>query len=167
MHSFAAKFPPQLPRAFIRGLTSQGDVVLDPMMGSGTTIVEALLEGRNAIGLDIDPLALRLAEVKTTRVEAEDAWASGNRVITRACKLMANGHTVNHNLATRFDDKTKEFLDYWFLPNTQRELMALILAIGELPDSPTRRFLGLTFSSIIVSKSGGVSLARDLPQNRN
>ncbi len=37
LHSFAAKFPPQLPRAFIRGLTNIGDVVLDPMMGSGTT----------------------------------------------------------------------------------------------------------------------------------
>ena len=44
LHAFAARFPPQLPRAFIRGLTSQGDVVLDPMMGSGTTIVEAWLE---------------------------------------------------------------------------------------------------------------------------
>src|SRR6516165_8014944 len=56
VHAFAAKFPPQLPRAFIRVLTAPGDVVLDPMMGSGTTIVEALLEGRRGIGLDIDPL---------------------------------------------------------------------------------------------------------------
>ena len=151
MHSFAAKFPPQLPRAFIRGLTSQGDVVLDPMMGSGTTIVEAMLEGRNAIGLDIDPLALRLADVKTTPVEAEDVWGSGNRVITRAWKHIANGNTVSQNLAERFDEKTREFVDYWFLPNTQRELMALILAIEELPDSATRRFLELTFSSIAVS----------------
>ena len=39
LHAFAAKFPPQLPRAFIRGLTAPGNVVLDPMMGSGTAIV--------------------------------------------------------------------------------------------------------------------------------
>ena len=30
VHAFAAKFPPQLPRAFIRGLTNPGDAVLDP-----------------------------------------------------------------------------------------------------------------------------------------
>ena len=35
------------------------------MMGSGTTIVEALLEGRRGIGLDIDPLALRVSQAKT------------------------------------------------------------------------------------------------------
>ena len=45
-HAFAARFPPQLPRVFVRELTAPGDVVLDPMMGSGTAIVEALLEGR-------------------------------------------------------------------------------------------------------------------------
>lgn len=39
-HSFPAKFPPQLPRTFIQDLTDPGDVVLDPMVGSGTTIVE-------------------------------------------------------------------------------------------------------------------------------
>lgn len=39
LHSFPAKFPPQLPQKFIRELTRAGDKVLDPMMGSGTTIV--------------------------------------------------------------------------------------------------------------------------------
>jgi len=36
-HSFPAKFPPRLPLEFIRDLTDPGDVVLDPMMGSGIT----------------------------------------------------------------------------------------------------------------------------------
>ena len=57
LHAFAAKFPPQLPRVFIEGLTEAGESVLDPMVGSGTTLVEAFLCGRKAIGLDIDPLA--------------------------------------------------------------------------------------------------------------
>ena len=47
-HSFPAKFPPQLPRKFIEGLTHPGDVVLDPMMGSGTTILEAFLLNRRS-----------------------------------------------------------------------------------------------------------------------
>src|SRR3990170_4775245 len=56
LHAFAAKFPPQLPRLFIEGLTAPGDVVLDPMMGSGTTVVEAFLTGRHGVGFDLDPL---------------------------------------------------------------------------------------------------------------
>ncbi|MGQ9827858.1 MAG: DNA methyltransferase [Roseiflexus sp.] len=44
-HAFPAKFPPQLPRKFIQSLTLPGETVLDPMMGSGTTILEAFLAG--------------------------------------------------------------------------------------------------------------------------
>ena len=47
-HAFPAKFPPQLPHKFIDALTVSGDVVLDPMMGSGTTIVE-MAEERSII----------------------------------------------------------------------------------------------------------------------
>ena len=43
-HSFPAKFPPQLPRKFILELTDIGDVILDPMMGSGTTLLEIVLK---------------------------------------------------------------------------------------------------------------------------
>jgi hypothetical protein len=89
LHAFAARFPPQLPRAFIRGLTSQGDIVLDPMMGSGTTVVEAWLEGRRGVGLDIDPLALRLCRVKTTPLRIEHLQKAAEKI-------------VSHVLLTRF-----------------------------------------------------------------
>lgn len=42
LHSFPAKFPPQLPKLFIEELTEPGEIVLDPMVGSGTTIVESI-----------------------------------------------------------------------------------------------------------------------------
>ncbi|MFN3762794.1 MAG: DNA methyltransferase, partial [Anaerolineae bacterium] len=60
LHSFAAKFPPQIPRLFIQNLTDVGQVVLDPMAGSGTTVVEALLLGRRGVGVDLDPLAVQI-----------------------------------------------------------------------------------------------------------
>ena len=63
-HAFPAKFPPQLPRLFINNLTNPGEKVLDPMMGSGTCVVEAVGLGREGIGLDIDPLAVMLSKVK-------------------------------------------------------------------------------------------------------
>jgi DNA modification methylase len=166
LHAFAAKFPPQLPRAFIRGLTNPGDVVLDPMMGSGTTVVEALLEGRQGIGLDIDPLALHLSRVKTTPLDIDRMRDAGYKAITQATALLSNGKMIDQNLDQRFDERTKVFIDYWFLPNTQRELMALMLAIQDVSDTSARRFLELTFSSTIVTKSGGVSRARDLAHSR-
>lgn len=166
VHAFAAKFPPQLPRVFIRGLTNPGDVVLDPMMGSGTTVVEALLEERQGIGLDIDPLALRLGSAKTTPVDVDRLRDAGYRVLARANTLLSDGVVVEQTLARRFDSKTKAFIDYWFLPMTQRELAALVLSIQEVQDRAVRRFLELTFSSIIVTKSGGVSMARDLAHSR-
>ena len=164
VHAFAAKFPPQLPRAFIRGLTAPGDFVLDPMMGSGTTIVEALLEGRRGIGLDIDPLALRVSQAKTIPMRIDDLRDIGLKVISHAQDLLANNSI--EKLLQKFDSRTKEFIDYWFYPNTQRELAALVLAIQTVEVSLLRRFLELTFSSIIVTKSGGVSRARDLAHSR-
>ena len=164
VHAFAAKFPPQLPRAFIRGLTAPGDVVLDPMMGSGTTIVEALLEGRRGIGLDIDPLALRVSQAKTIPMRADDLRDLGLKVISHAQDLLANNSI--ERLMQKFDSRTKAFIDYWFYPNTQRELAALVLAMQTVEVSLVRRFLELTFSSIIVTKSGGVSRARDLAHSR-
>jgi DNA modification methylase len=164
VHAFAAKFPPQLPCAFIRGLTAPSDFVLDPMMGSGTTIVEAWLAGRRGIGLDIDPLALRVSQAKTLPISADDLRNIGLKVISHAQDLLAD-HSIER-LIQKFDSRTKEFIDYWFYPNTQRELAALVLAMQTVDVSLVRRFLELTFSSIIVTKSGGVSRARDLAHSR-
>ena len=166
LHAFAAKFPPQLPRVFIRGLTNPGDIVLDPMMGSGTTVVEALLAGRRGIGLDLDPLAVRLGQVKTTPCDLARLRLAGERVIAQAQRRLAEAQGVEDALATAFDARTRQFIDYWFLPQTQRELMALVLAIRSVDDLLARRFLELTFSSIIITKSGGVARARDLAHSR-
>ena len=166
LHAFAAKFPPQLPRSFIRGLTKPGDVVLDPMMGSGTTVVEALLEGRRGIGLDLDPLALRLGRAKTGNINAEKLREAGHAVLMRANYFLSDSHGLKQTLKECFDEKTSAFIDYWFLPTTKSELMALKMAIQEIEDRSVRHSLELTFSSIIITKSGGVSRARDLAHSR-
>ena len=58
--SYRACFKPQLPRFFIERLTAPGDVVYDPFMGRGTTLLEAALLGRAPFGNDINPLSLML-----------------------------------------------------------------------------------------------------------
>ncbi len=60
--SYRACFKPQLPRFFIERLTKKDDLVYDPFMGRGTTILEAALLGRRVIGNDINPLSRVLVE---------------------------------------------------------------------------------------------------------
>lgn len=59
--SYRACFKPQLPRFFIDRFTVPGDVVYDPFMGRGTTVIEAALAGRTPAGCDINPLSAMLA----------------------------------------------------------------------------------------------------------
>ena len=67
--SYRACFKPQLPRFFIDRLTEPGDVVYDPFMGRGTTVIEAVMAGRRAIGkissIDWSPSCLILGQSPT------------------------------------------------------------------------------------------------------
>jgi hypothetical protein len=58
--SYRACFKPQLPRFFIERLTNPGDIVFDPFMGRGTTLLEAALLGRVPSGCDANPLCQKL-----------------------------------------------------------------------------------------------------------
>ncbi len=55
--SYRACFKPQLPRFFITRLTGENDLVYDPFMGRGTTVIEAALLNRVPVGCDINPLS--------------------------------------------------------------------------------------------------------------
>lgn len=166
-HAFAAKFPPQLPAKFISELTNQGDTVLDPMMGSGTTLLEAYLSGRFGIGFDIDPLALRIAEVKVTPLNIDEATETGNKIMKAAIYSVSNcRQEIEDILKTNWDAKTKEFIDYWFEHDTQIEIMAILREICKITNEDLRKFFELMLSGIIITKSGGVSLALDLAHTR-
>jgi DNA modification methylase len=167
LHAFAAKFPPQVPKTFILELTSPGENVLDPMNGSGTTTLESYLLQRKGVGVDIDPIAVKIARVKLTPLQI-DGIKLANKVIGNALHLLRdNLKLINEQLEARFDLATKKFINYWFLPNTQQEILSLILSIEQYEEnSPIRNFLEVILSSIIVTKSGGVSLARDLAHTR-
>lgn len=55
--SYRACFKPQLPRFFIDHLTEDGDTVLDPFAGRGTTALEAILRNRRTVTSDLNPLS--------------------------------------------------------------------------------------------------------------
>ena len=73
--SYRACFKPQLPKFFIDRLTKKGEIVYDPFMGRGTTLVEAALLGRVPYGCDVNPLSAILVQPRLnppTLEEIED-----------------------------------------------------------------------------------------------
>jgi len=66
-----APFPRELPERLIHLYTFEGDLVLDPFMGSGTTLLAAARLGRRYVGYDLDPAYVAIAEARVTEAMAE------------------------------------------------------------------------------------------------
>lgn len=80
-YRYPARFSPQFVRAAIEQFTNPGDLVFDPFMGGGTTLVEAVSLGRSAIGTDISSLAAFVSNAKTLvfsnrELQCLEAWAN-------------------------------------------------------------------------------------------
>ncbi|HAW08123.1 MAG: DNA methyltransferase [Chloroherpetonaceae bacterium] len=76
---YRGNFAPQIPRNLILKYTQEGDFILDPMVGSGTTLIEAKLLHRNAVGIDINPEAV---EISKKALEFEYITKSKQKVIS-------------------------------------------------------------------------------------
>lgn len=71
-YKYPARFSPAFVAAAIHAFTEPGDLVLDPYVGGGTTLVEALAAGRGAVGVDISTLAEFVSTVKATIFSASE-----------------------------------------------------------------------------------------------
>ncbi|MHC4539115.1 MAG: DNA methyltransferase [Planctomycetota bacterium] len=71
-YKYPARFSPAFASTAIDLFSKPGDVVTDPYMGGGTTIVEAMVAGRHAIGADLNSLSLFLTRVKTTSLTSKE-----------------------------------------------------------------------------------------------
>lgn len=71
-YKYPARFSPQFSRAAIDIFSRPGDLVVDPFVGGGTSLVEARTSGRLAIGTDISSLAIFVSRVKTRTYSGAD-----------------------------------------------------------------------------------------------
>lgn len=115
IHKFPAKFFPELPRYLIRKYSEEGDHVLDPMCGSGTTLLEAMLNNRIGIGIDIDPIARLISKVKTTPIDSESLESESDALNTMIQEL-ATSETYRP-IIPDFN-----YRDNWFRPFVLNEL---------------------------------------------
>jgi len=147
LHKYPAKFFPELPRWLIRRYSKEGDLILDPFLGSGTTNVEALLLRRDSVGIDVDPFSRMLAKVKVTPLKEGELKESQRRLL-RAVTIF---------------DPAKVFLrdipyfpyrDNWFNREIILELSYIRKMIAKLDCSEdTREFFSICLSSVIRSVS--------------
>lgn len=75
IYRYPARFSPKFAAACIQILSRPGEVVMDPYMGGGTTVVEAMVQGRRAMGSDINSLSVFVARAKVTSLSDRDQSA--------------------------------------------------------------------------------------------
>lgn len=89
IHWHPARFASQLPAALIGLLSQPADVILDPFMGSGTTLVEAQRLGRRSVGIDLNPVACLAARAKTLPIPEEKVRVVVERIKEEASLALA------------------------------------------------------------------------------
>jgi SAM-dependent methyltransferase len=120
LHPYLGKFPPQLAEALIRRHCRRGGLVLDPFCGSGTTLVEAVGLGRDAVGCDISGFNALLAREKTREHGAAELAAGLAATLARAELWLAEpGEPAD----------VASYVAEWYGQDARRELMAYRRAI--------------------------------------
>ena len=169
LHAFAAKCPPPLVRYALRYYSRPGELVLDPMVGSGTALVESRLMGRNALGYEIDPLAKLIAQVKTRELDDRKIETAQTMVLKHAAAdlaMLASG-SVPTNIRSRLTPPEFPRRDYWFDERVSTALTGLASHIRDSAmSSGVRDFLWVAFSSLILARTS-VANARDIIHSRH
>jgi hypothetical protein len=169
LHAYAAKCPPPLVHYAIRYYSRLGELVLDPMAGSGTTLVEARLMGRHARGYDIDPLACLIARVKTKVINDARIEQAYVEIARRAARDEAVLESPNPpaEIVRRATPPDFTNRDYWFNTEVASALAILAYHINHTAmTQAVREFFWVAFSSLILSKTS-VANARDIIHSRH
>lgn len=152
--SYRACFKAQLPGFFIARLTQPGDVVFDPFMGRGTTLIQAGLMGRSCAGNDINPLSVLLTRPRLRPITVEQVKEA------LATIDWTNGEIKRNDLLAFYHPKTLvklEALKTWIRQEISSE--------GSNPD-PLIDWIRMVALSRLSGHSPGFFSGRSLPPNQ-
>ena len=137
IHWYPAKMFHRIPSVFLDAVPLPATAkILDPFCGSGTVLLEANLRGYDAIGIDINPLARLISEVKTNPINPDRLTAVLDPLLSTAKSYRSR--------PTRH-----ETLDYWLSPAARTGIHRLVRAIGEVEEAGYRSFFLATLTSIV------------------
>lgn len=138
-HTYPAMFIPQVARRLLLTYSKKGDTICDIFCGSGTALVESRLLGRNAYGIDLNPLAIFLAKAKTNPISPEVLSHAYLKLTARIKKIK-----VSQTERPKFKN-----IDFWFKESVITELAKIKRAIKEIKDKNIRDFFMVAFSEIV------------------
>lgn len=168
IHPFPARMAPDLALAALKDVV-RGGTIVDPMMGSGTVIRQATELGLQAIGFDMDPLAVLMSRVWTTPVD--DVLIE--RVYAKLAKLALAADPASIALPWIDDDsETRDFVGFWFGRQQADALRCWSWAIATFAkeagssEASALDVVRIALSRIIVTKEQCASLARDTSHSR-
>ena len=164
LHPFPARMAPSIAFNHLHLAKKKRLTVLDPMAGSGTTLIAARRQGHTAIGFDTDPLAELITRVSVMNLNTDLLSTRAEAVHAKALRLLP-GISRGDAYPLGADEETREFVRYWFDASSRRQLTALSHAIDCI-GAGLKPLLWCGFSRLIIAKDSGASLARDLSHSR-
>lgn len=142
MFKYPCKFIPEIPRWGINAfLPEKKGVIFDPFSGSGTTLLEANINGIDAYGTEIDDVAKLIIKVKTTILNPAQM-----KLLEQCYSELIN--TISKAEADAFRPEIAN-LEHWFLEDTIKELGRMKVYIDHIEDDDVRDFFKLCMVSII------------------
>lgn len=149
LHEYRGKFFPQLVRSLmnISGISSDA-TVFDPMCGSGTTPCEAIASGRSAIGADLNPLSVLIAQVKSA-LPAEEPEEFLDIV---------SGRMASFKFSAAVPDKIwgaddLRYMGMWFDQAAITDVASVVAEIRAIKEPLYREFFKVCLSNIIRAVS--------------
>lgn len=137
--------PAPLAEFLIQSFTRRNDIVLDPFCGSGTVLYEALKNGRNAIGVDINPLAILISNVKINIGKIE---------LSKLEKFFIEIFKAYQQLEGKeFELPKFKNIDFWFKKEVQINLQRLKTAIEVVDQDIYKLFFKLVFAKTVRNVS--------------
>lgn len=154
LHTYPAMFIPQVANRLLQKYSKKGDLVCDIFCGSGTALIESRVLGRNAVGIDLNPLAIFLAKAKTTEIDSHILQSEYFTLLNRISEI-------------KDDEVTKpnfNNLEFWFTEKVIVKLAKIKKAIKEIRDIKIRNFFMVGFSETVRfvsnTKNGEFKLVR-------
>ena len=150
-HRYYGKLIPAIPKVFITEFSKKGDLVFDPFSGSGTTAVEAIANGRNFVGFEINPLSQKIAEIKTKNLDSE-------------LLKKYNSELMEIIRTSKYSPKEEDFpyllnRDHWFKDFVQRDLIIIKKSIDKFFEDKTEPDYKLFYEMVISAILRNVSNA--------
>lgn len=152
IHEYRGKFFPQLVRALINiAGVAPGGVVADPMSGSGTTAVEAVLAGCHALALDMNPLSVLMGRTKCAllSLEPDDLAQAYENVRERLLCPVPQGTDKEAVYLSHLPASDQQYLTRWFAKQVLADLDQIAFTVGLMEKGPVQDLMRLSLSNII------------------